>query len=219
VVAVNVAFSLLVAYPGFALAHHHDAGQIQIYSTKDIPESAGPWAANLIAEMASTPLPLDHGTYNFYITNGGWTEKLYFLPTRVAGGLVYPMNRRAVFLSGADFSADRLIKGDNTMTPPRTLTYYGVHELTHLTHMAAIGRLNYLLQPTWVREGLADYAALGPADPATIAAVTSWTGRRLPLMQTYGSYPEFRVQFTQALATRSLQDLLTLNRLDTVDET
>ena len=116
-------------------------------------------------------------------------------------------------------SADRLIKGDNTMTPPRTLTYYGVHELTHLTHMAAIGRLNYLLQPTWVREGLADYAALGPADPATIAAVTSWTGRRLPLMQTYGSYPEFRVQFTQALATRSLQDLLTLSRLDTKDET
>ncbi|KMW56817.1 hypothetical protein AIOL_001773 [Candidatus Rhodobacter oscarellae] len=210
VVAVNAAFALVIAKPGWAFPHSVSVKGLSIHAPAPLPEQATrQWARALLQGMQSSPIPLTQDRYDIYVTGPGWRYTLFFLPVRFAGGVVYPMNRRAVFLSGADFAADRLIKGQRMIEPPRTLTHYGRHELVHLAQMEAAGRLRYLMAEAWLREGLADYIALGPTSAQDANAIGAYPKDhdRSALRDAYGGYPEHRVRVTEALQTTDATSL------------
>ena len=113
-------------------------------------------------------------------------------------------------MSGANIEADRLTKGDYVIMPPRTLSYYLKHELTHIVQIERLGTLRYVAMSRDVREGVADYVALGSADETLRSAVAAHIpgADRLPLMQAHGVYPEFHVMVGDALANTDVETLM-----------
>jgi hypothetical protein len=101
----------------------------------------------------------------------GWPVRLFFAGSPRASGLTYPVtSTRNVFLRHADLRQNRLRRGDIlTVPPPRTLSYYLIHEITHLMVAERVGALRIVRMPRWVNEGFADYVALGPAPPQMVA--------------------------------------------------
>jgi hypothetical protein len=77
-----------------------------------------------------------------------------------------------VFLRHADWRPTGC-DGRHTVPPPRTLSYYLIHEITHLMVADRVGAVGIVRMPRWVNEGFADYVALGPAPPQMVALARS----------------------------------------------
>jgi len=206
-VAVNVLVLLVIAFPGWAFAHEGGTDRLRIHATEPVPDAAADWANGVMAALDASDLPPGAGPFHIYVTGDTWRETVFFTNVQRAGGVVYPFAKSHLFLSGADFEADRLIKGDTVIIPPRTLTYYAMHEITHLTHLARAGAIGYLRTPVWIREGVPDYIALGPAQDEVVRDIAR-AGDLLELMKAHGAYPNHRLAVTRALETRSIDDLL-----------
>ncbi len=192
------AYIMMMAMPGLFFAHSGGDGRITFHAASPMPQDAAQRAAADGWEaMQDTPFGRpDHGI-DVYITEGGWRDWVYFRVAPYAGGLTYPiLSRRNVFLSGVNFEAGRLVKDDFTVPPPRDLTYYLVHEITHLRHAEVVGPARLFYNSFWIREGVADLAALGPASPEMIERAEE--GLDLPRLE-FGSYPLERVCVTMAL--------------------
>lgn len=101
--------------------------------------------------------------HNIVLSSAVWRQAIIFAPVPAANALSYASLTRNVFLRGGDRRLERLVsRADGPVPAPRTLAYYAAHEIAHsLTH-EAVGRTVYNAElPVWVREGLADYVALG----------------------------------------------------------
>ena len=137
-----------------------------------------------------------------YIANSSWRRHwLWIVPPNMAGGFVaVPATRQHAFFSGADFEADELISPSGYRTqPPRTLAYYGAHELTHVATAQTLDLVSYYLMPEWIREGIADYVAM-PGE--STAALFSKIGDRkadLEMMKNHGVYAPYRLLVTYFL--------------------
>ncbi len=191
-------YILLMAAPTLAFSHSGGDERITFHSSTPIPQdTAQVAAAEAWAALQDTPFGApDHGI-DVFITNGGWRDWIYFRPAPSAGGLTYPLfSRRNVFLSGVDFEAGRLVKDDFVVPEPRDLTYYLVHEITHLRHAEVMGPIAMFYSPFWVREGVPDIAALGLAPEEMVQR--GLAGEDLPRLE-HGSYPHERVCVTLAL--------------------
>src|SRR5205823_11950300 len=111
--------------------------------------------------LERSPLLAKSLQYQLYVANEDWNNRLYFIPNPNAGGITYYYGFGGhAFLSGADFDAGRLVKRGYVTPPPRTLAYFCAHGLTHVVTGEHIGLVALLRMPEWVREGLADYAAI-----------------------------------------------------------
>ena len=210
-VALNLVFFLLLTFPGWAFPHQGGNDRLRVHMPTPVPESAALWATDVMATLDASALPPGDGPFDVYITDDTWRYDLYFAVVRGAGGVVYPIaGRQNFFLSGADFETDRLLKDGAPIPAPRTLSYYAVHEITHLTQIAGLGRLRYIRLPVAILEGVADYVALGPAGPELRQAVAAQRegDPRLPLMQAYGAYPEYRVLVSDRVERQDLWALM-----------
>ena len=79
-----------------------------------------------------------------------------------AGVNYYPLSND-VFLRRSDIDRDQLFgHSGRPAPPPRTLAYYGAHEITHslTAERLGAGKLWNHALPQWVREGYADYVGL-----------------------------------------------------------
>lgn len=77
---------------------------------------------------------------------------------------------------------------------PRTLAYYGAHELTHAQTAQKLGTIQYHKLPSWIREGLADYVAFRPRLPFKELYAQIGDGEAdLAMMNAYGVYAPDRL--------------------------
>ena len=160
--------------------------------------SAEAWAA-----LQDTPFGQPDHPIDVFIVDGGWRHRLFFAGAPWAGGLTYPIFwRDRVFLRDVDLEAGRLIYDGAPVPPPRDLTYYLVHEITHLRHAEVMGAVEMFRSPHWVREGVPDLAALGPAGPELLQAAMA--GEDLP-RAAFGSYPIERVCVTIVLSRPGME--------------
>lgn len=190
----------VIAFPRPLFAYSYHVAGLTLHSDRSL-NAAGTrdFLRDVKARLDHSMLGPDAEALTLY-SAGGWRERLFFTHVQSAGGVVYvPLSRRHAFLSRIDTKGDRLIKNGTIIAPPRTASYYAVHELAHLRVAAMVGALRFHRMPVWVREGLADYVALGPMAPDTRKAIMAWNGPRLPLMQRYGAYPEFRAMVDFAI--------------------
>ncbi len=210
----------LMMVPSVAFAHRAGDQRIMFHSAQTLSRDAAERAAAAAwAALQGTPFgPPDH-QINVYITNGGWRHQLFFRPSLRAGGLTYPvLSQSDVFLRAVDLEAGRLLRAHGPVADPRDLTYYLVHEITHLRHVETVGRFAFLRTPRWIMEGLPDLAALGPAGADLMARAMAAE----PLgHEEFGSYPLERACVTMVLARPGMEisDLLILRAPMHVPET
>lgn len=189
----------LIAYPKPLFAHVMQGKVLDVYSDAPIDEVGGrAFIAGAEALLAKWPLALKHSRYTIFVTNTPWRQRLLFTYRYGVGGLVYCVfTCRNAFLSGADFPANRLIAPSGAIMPaPRTLVYYGAHEAVHMLTGEALGSLGFPLMPEWIREGVADYVALGgapdfPALAEATAELKAWPP--LSIINRFGVYPKYRL--------------------------
>ncbi|WP_461428449.1 hypothetical protein [Gymnodinialimonas sp.] len=212
-VFVVAAISTLMSAPQLAFAHSAGDGRIMFHATEPLSQEAALRAgAEAWAAMQDTPFGQPDHQIDVYVTGGrGWRHQVFFRPALWAGGLTYPiLSTQMMFLRDVDLEAGRLIGSEGPIPDPRDLTYYLVHEMTHLRHAEELGRIRFLRTPHWVREGMPDVAALGLAEPALMAAAMA--GEALP-RDRFGSYPIERACVTMVLAQpgMTMERLLHLN--------
>lgn len=223
----GVCFSILVgsavvlARPGLAFSHQAGDGRINFHSTEPLAQDAAVAAsAQAWAALQDTPFGVPGHQIDVYVTGGrGWRHQLFFRPATWAGGLTYPVfSQSAVFLRDVDLEAGRLVGSAGPIPDPRDLTYYLVHEITHLRHAEVVGPIAFLRTPNWVREGLPEIAALGLADNDLMVAAMA--GEDLP-RDTFGSYPLERACMSMVLAvpTIGIEEVMSLRAPMHVAET
>lgn len=200
-VILTVALLALIARPGIFFAHAVTHERLSFLSTTAQPEAATRAFLEDVSErLNASVLGPPEQEYTLYSTDMTWRTKLFFTYVQKAGGVVYvPIGPRHAFLTGSDIPNDRLLKAGATIVPPRTLSYYAVHELTHLRMAEMVPVLDYHRLPRWVREGIPDYVALGPVSTSEKDAILDWGGTHLSRMIAHGSYPMERVLVDFAL--------------------
>lgn len=161
VALICVAAVGILIYPQPLFAYHVAEGRLELYSDRPFdPKQGRQVLANIERRMAASPLN-DDNKYRIFIANSDWRNRLVFLWSYGAGGVnYYPL--RNVFIRAADIDADRVKKRSGALVePPRTLAYFGAHEIGHSLVAAKLGALAHQRLPVWIREGLADYIAFG----------------------------------------------------------
>lgn len=193
----------LIAYPDPLFAYESSGAKVRVLSDKPIDEAgARAMMADVEGRLNRSPLPLGAGPYTLFVATDFWWRRLLFTYQYDAGGVAYyPLARKHAFLSGADFARDRLISPSGTViNPPRTLGYYGTHELAHVLTGERVGGIQIHLLANWIKEGLADYCALG--SPGDLRAFDQVLGRApitVEQMKRYGVYPRYRMLVTYFL--------------------
>ncbi len=204
----------LIAFPDVLFAYTLTTPRIVVLSDHPI-DAAGARAviSDVEARLARSPLKLTAagGPYRLIVTNEDWRRRLLFGPVYGVGGVAFYLLTH-VFLSGADFAHDRLLRANGeAIDPPRTLGYYGSHELAHVLTGEKAGAVRMLTMPRWVVEGLADYCALGaPGDFGTFDAALGREPITVEQMKRFGVYPRWRMMVTFLLEERNwtLEQLL-----------
>ena len=165
-----LAVGSVLAFPQPLFPYQIERGRLQLLSDRPFEPAAG---ERLLAEvqrrLAALPIKPGDETHRIVIAQTEWRRRLVFLLNGRAGGLNYfPL--RNVFLREADIASDRLLRKSGPVPPPRTLAYYGAHEIGHSLIGERVGALANWRLPTWIREGVADYIGFG--GKVDIAALT-----------------------------------------------
>ena len=211
VLAAYAGLFALLAWPDPLFSHERGGGLVTFHSTAPLPPEAVSLAEDVTAAFVASPLGLPEHDVDIWLVDEGWPVSVFFAGSPRASGLTYPVSStRNVFLRHADIPQNRLVRGALTVPPPRTLSYYLIHEITHLMVAERVGALRIVRMPRWVNEGFADYVALGPAPPQLVSLAAS--GARLPASH-WGTYGRERVCVTLALERLS-GDLDALFALD-----
>lgn len=209
--SVYAGLLVLLAWPEPLFRHARGGGLVTFHSTAPLPPEAVTLGETVTAAFAASPLGLPAHGVDIWLVDEGLPVRVFFAGSPRASGLTYPvMSTRNVFLRHADLPADRLRRGGLSVPPPRTLSYYLIHEITHLMVAERVGAWRIVRMPRWVNEGFADYVALGAASPEMVRIAQE--GARLPA-RIWGTYGRERVCVTLALERLS-GDLDALFALD-----
>lgn len=214
-ISVNLAVAASLVWPGWAFSHSGGTDRLRIHASQPVPDAAIAWAEAVMASLDVGPLPPGADPVDLYITGDGWRYRWFFMGAPGAGGVIYAGSPgRRVFLAGAAFETDRLILPDRIVPPPRTLSYYARHEITHLTQIETLGRFGFYRMDPVMREGIADLIALGPASAAlqAVLAARDPAAGDADLRDAFGAYPMARTAVTRALENATLQMLMERQR-------
>jgi hypothetical protein len=171
-----------------------EVGRLSLNSDQPFDPDAGrALLADVERRISSSELDVPGQTHRIIIANDDWRRRITFLWSYGAGGLnYYPI--RNVFLRGSDIDAGVMLRSDGSaVPPPRTLAYYGAHEIAHSMIAEHIGPLANQRLPAWIREGLADYIAFGSGVdfPALSEALLAHDPNLDP--QVSGTYARYRL--------------------------
>ncbi len=187
----------LLAWPAPLFPHELREGRIVLRSDRPIPEAARAVLREVDARLRASSFETGAASLGLYTANTPWRRRIIWsVATPLAGGfVVVPFSRDHAFLNRTDFGTGLLtIPGFGTIDPPRTIAYYGAHELTHVLTARAVGTLRYHRMPHWVREGIADYVAMRPVEPFDeLADVLTAEPIVLWMRRQYGWYADDRL--------------------------
>lgn len=218
-VAVLFALGVLggaLALPAQLFEFEARYGEFSFHANQPIPaQQAETVLKDISARLGRLPLGTSGVPHQLYVVSPGWKRALLWTATnRVAGGfIVAPITRHHAFLSGADFAQGLLVSpSGNLIMAPRTLAYYGAHELAHADTAQMLGTIAYHRLPAWMREGLADYVAFVPRQ--SFDALLGLIGEQdadLAMMTAFGVYAPDRLLVSYFLDVRSwsVAELLT----------
>lgn len=152
-------------HPQPLFAHQLKVGTIVLHSRDPLPPNAGALLEAVEARLKTSVLYRADVQHHVFLCD---TPALYafFNPHHPStGGETYFWLGNHVFLRPADVASDALISPHGApVPPPRTLTYFLAHELTHAMTRDAVGLWTYLSLERWKLDGYADFVALPDFD-------------------------------------------------------
>ena len=201
--AVTLALAVLglLAHPQPLFAHSVADGQLELWSDRHFDAEAGRRIlVDIESRISRSPLDRRDGVHRIFIVNEPWRARLLFLWNYGVGGVnYYPMTRNVV-IRRSDIAAGRLLRHSGEFVEaPRTLAYYGAHEIAHSLTGEAVGPIRYHRLPAWVREGLADYITLPDEHDLEALQAKLAAGDRALDPQKSGLYARYRLMVTLAL--------------------
>ena len=165
VLGLGATVAAVLAYPEPLYAYSVSAGRLSIHSDRPFAVQAGRAVlTDVERRLAAAPPGLadPESTYRIFVSNDESRRRLTFLWNYGAGGVNYYPISGSVFIRQADIDRDRLTRSDGSdVPPPRTLAYYGGHEIGHSLIGRRVGAIANWRLPVWIREGLADYIGFG----------------------------------------------------------
>jgi hypothetical protein len=161
--AAMLGSALACPQPFFPYSAHE--GRLSIYSDRPFDTARARVLLDAVDQRLSRS-PLDHpGESNaIFISNAGWRQLIFMNFSSKASGVNFAPLTRNVFLRTADIDTGVLVNAwGHPAPPPRTLTYYCAHEITHTLTAEDLGAAHLWNKglPQWIREGYADYVGMG----------------------------------------------------------
>ncbi|MFT3710868.1 MAG: hypothetical protein QM817_24855 [Archangium sp.] len=210
---------LVIGFTSYGAVHLHPqplfaneltVGTIVLHSREPLPANAVALLEGVEARLKTSPLYRADVQHHVFLCD---TPALYafFNPHHPdTGGETYFWLGNHVFLRPVDVEADRLISPlGNPLPPPRTLTYFLAHELTHAMTFDAVGLWTYLSLQRWQLDGYADFVALPDFDAAD-AERRLLEGDEQLVPEKSGLYQLYNLQVHRALDRGvSVEQLLT----------
>ncbi len=197
VVALLLFIAFPLVFPAPLFAHSATLGSLSVFSDEALPKKEARLFLQQVGErLDQSPVSFPGQNMQIYVVNAKWRRNWLWLaiPKGAGGFVVAPFTRWHTFLSGADFKAGLLI-GPTGYRPyaPRTLSYYGTHELTHTIMAKKLGWLSWQLMPEWIREGVPDYVALPQESAQTLYGKIGEHSADLDMMKAHGVYAPYRL--------------------------
>ncbi len=189
--------ALPLVFPAPLFAHSVTLGFLSVHSDEAIPEKdARLFLQQVQKRLDQSPVRFPDQSMQIYVANTKWRRIWLWLaiPKGAGGFVVAPLTRWHTFFSGADFK-DGVLIGPTGYRPyaPRTLAYYGAHELTHTTMSKKLGWLRFQLMPEWIREGVPDYVALPHETTQALYGKIGEGNADLAMMKAHGVYAPYRL--------------------------
>jgi len=159
---VSASAAAVLAYPQPLFAYHVEQGTLQLWSDRPFdPEQGRAVLTDIEQRIARSPFALGDDTHRIFVANSEWRRRLLFMWNSGAAGVnYYPLHN--VFIRSSDIDHDRVLRAaGGPVPPPRTLAYYGAHEIGHSLIGEGIGAIANWRLPRWIREGMADYIGFG----------------------------------------------------------
>jgi hypothetical protein len=158
--AVSVAYMLLLVFPQPLFAYELTHAGITIHSTTPIPDAMRTTLERVRLRLARSPLAPEAGDAHVFICHSRWIFALFARQNYRVGGIANAFIGQHVFLRESDMVNDRLIgPSGQPVAADRPLSYFIAHELMHIANTRTIGRRRYSQLPQWVDDGYADYVA------------------------------------------------------------
>ena len=197
IVAIAGFVALPLAFPQPLFAYGLSDGNLSVHSDQAMPETeAKAFLRDVQQRLSKLPeINTDH-PMQIYVVNSKWRQNWLWLavPANAGGFTTAPVSGWHAFFAGADFKADQLVARSGYRTnPPRTLGYYGAHELTHVTMSKKLGWVRFQLMPQWIREGMADYVAMSDESARELFEKIGKRKADLPMMKAHGVYAPYRL--------------------------
>jgi hypothetical protein len=199
VLAAYAGLFAVLAWPDPLFRHDRGGGLVTFHSTAPLPPEATRLAQEVTAAFIASPLGLPSHDVDVWLVDEGWPVSVFFAGSPGASGLTYPVtSTRNVFLRHADIPQNRLVRGTLTVPPPRTLSYYLIHEITHLMVAERVGALADRAHATLGERGVRRLR--GPRSGAAADGPRgAGSGAPLPASDIWGTYARERVCVTLAL--------------------
>jgi hypothetical protein len=160
IAATLAMYGALLCHPDPLFAHSIRAGTVVLHSPQALPERALQIAKDADSRVSRSPLYDSRQRHHVYLSDTPQLFALFSTYRFRGGGVAYGGLTENTFLRPASIERDRLIRSNGTEVPgERTLTYFIAHEVVHGMLTARVGRIRYLMLPTWLNEGYADYIA------------------------------------------------------------
>lgn len=161
-IVLGAGYAALLRWPERVFPYCCNEQNLALFSDEPIETSgAREVLARVQRKLAASPLYDARQEFGIFVCNTAWRRRLFFLVAPRAGGAHY-FALPKVFLSGADFSARRLIAPSGVLVrDERMLDYFIAHEIAHHCTGTATGWIAYYWLPDWIREGYADYVGRG----------------------------------------------------------
>src|SRR5215475_2460275 len=140
-----------LVHPQPAFAYHVQSGRLSLYSDKPFDvENSKRVLAEVDRRLRLASLDHGNGEHRIFVANSYWHARLVFLWNFGAGGVNYYPLTRNVFIRESDIDNDRVLRTAGPVPPPRTLAYYGAHEIGHSLIASRIGALANWRLPRWI---------------------------------------------------------------------
>jgi len=159
-VTLGVAYLALLVYPQPLFAYELNHVGITLHATRPIPAAMRTTLERARVRLDRAGLKETSLPSHVFICEPRWLFAVFARGNYQVGAVADGFVGRHVYLRESDMDSDRLIgPSGNRVAADRPLSYFIAHELMHIAHARALGRVGYARMPRWADDGHADYVA------------------------------------------------------------
>ena len=154
----------LIRNAEYLFEHSVTHGNLKLYSDLPFDREKG---LKILKEaerrLSASPIYDKSHPHLGFVCNTEWRSEYFMQGKAKYGGLNYFSIVPHVFFARSRVDDDMMLSPQNRpIAPPRTFTYYVVHEFSHSVVSHLVREKSHRPPPKWLSEGYPDYLALGP---------------------------------------------------------